>query len=67
MVAGYCPEMKTVNKQPCLAPGSEQLTWLQKDLASVDSQVTPWVFVVFHQPYVNSNLAHSIETEGDIS
>lgn len=64
MVAGYCPEMTTVYTQPCLAPDSPQMAWLKKDLESVDSSVTPWVFVVFHQPYVNSNTAHSMSSEG---
>ena len=64
MVAGYCQEMNTVYTQPCIAPDSPQMEWLQKDLESVDSTVTPWVFVVFHQPYVNSNTAHNMATEG---
>lgn len=64
MVAGYCTEMKSVSTQPCLAPGSPELKWLQRDLASVDKSVTPWTFVVFHQPYMNSNTAHDIASEG---
>jgi len=39
--------------------------WLKADLAAVDRSVTPWVFVGFHQPYVNSNTAHPIQTEGE--
>ena len=61
---GYCKQMLTVYSQPCLAEGSPEMDWLQKDLASVDRAVTPWVVAVFHQPYVNSNTAHSIDTEG---
>jgi len=64
MVAGYCPEMKTTSTQPCLAAGSPQMQWLEKDLGSVDRLVTPWVCVVFHEPYINSNTAHSMSTEG---
>jgi len=64
MVAGYCTEMKSTSTQPCLEPGSAQMDWLQRDLADVDTTVTPWTFVVFHQPYVNSNTAHSISSEG---
>ena len=56
--------MWTVRTQPCLAEGSPQMDWLTKDLAAVDRTVTPWVIAVFHQPYVNSNEAHSMETEG---
>lgn len=66
MLAGYCPEMHTTASQPCLEPGSAQHTWLVKDLASVDRTITPWVFVVFHEPYINSNTAHSIQSEGEM-
>lgn len=64
MVSGYCSEMHSTSSQPCLAESSPEMDWLQQDLASVDLSVTPWVFVVFHQPYVNSNQGHSMETEG---
>lgn len=64
MVAGYCHDMKSTSTQPCLAEGSPQMDWLQADLAGVNRSVTPWVVVAFHQPYVNSNTAHSISTEG---
>lgn len=50
MVAGYCTEMTSTKTQPCLASGSRQMEWLKADLASVNKTVTPWVFVVFHQP-----------------
>ena len=56
--------MTSIYTQPCLAEGSPQMDWLTKDLATVDRTVTPWVIAVFHQPYVNSNEAHSMETEG---
>ena len=56
--------MKTVLGQPCLEDGSPQMDWLQKDLAGVDRSVTPWLVAVFHQPYMNSNDAHSMDTEG---
>jgi len=64
MVAGYCTQMKSVNTQPCLAPDSAELKWLQADLAGVDKSKTPWTFVVFHQPYYNSNTAHDMASEG---
>ena len=64
MVAGYCAEMKSTSTQPCLAVNSPQLSWLQEDLETVDRSVTPWVMVVFHEPYVNSNTAHPMKTEG---
>lgn len=65
MVAGYCSEMRLTSTQPCLAADSPQLNWLEADLASVDRDITPWVVVVFHQPYVNSNTAHSMKSEGE--
>jgi hypothetical protein len=57
-------EMKSVLTQPCLAKGSNQMNWLIKDLSNVDKSITPWTFVVFHQPYINSNTMHDIVTEG---
>ena len=56
--------MKSTSTQPCLAKGTPQMDWLTKDLAAVDRSVTPWVVVNFHQPYMNSNEAHSIAIEG---
>ena len=64
MLQGYCTAMKTTREQPCLAQGSAQLLWLQEDLRRVNRTATPWVLVGFHQPYVNSNVAHSRATEG---
>jgi hypothetical protein len=64
MVAGYCSEMTRSSTQPCLADDTDEKNWLIKDLASVDKSITPWTFVVFHQPYVNSNTAHNIAKEG---
>jgi acid phosphatase type 7 len=64
MLQGYCPSMKTTLQQPCLAPGSAQIAWLTSDLKRVDRAITPWVVVAFHQPFVNSNMAHSMATEG---
>ncbi len=37
---------------------SAQYQWLEKDLAAVDRSVTPWVVVVMHCPWYNSNQAH---------
>uniref|UniRef100_A0A0C9QL22 Purple acid phosphatase n=1 Tax=Wollemia nobilis TaxID=56998 RepID=A0A0C9QL22_9CONI len=42
---------------------SEQYQWLQADLSRVDRMRTPWLIVVFHAPWYNSNLAH--QGEGD--
>ena len=35
--------------------GSAQYTWLEDDLASVDTKVTPWIIAMFHSPWYNSN------------
>ena len=40
---------------------SAQFKWLSKDLANVDRSVTPWVFVITHCPWYNSNLNHQSE------
>jgi hypothetical protein len=65
MVTGYCKETKVSSVMPCLNDGTDQRAWLMNDLASVDRSVTPWVFVVFHQPYMNSNTHHDIASEGE--
>lgn len=61
MVSGYCEKTRTALDMPCLDKGTAQLDWLLKDLASVDRSVTPWLFVVFHQPFMNSNTHHDEE------
>ena len=40
---------------------SVQFKWLSNDLAKVDRSLTPWVFVVVHCPWYNSNTAHHDE------
>ncbi|PKA48668.1 Purple acid phosphatase 18 [Apostasia shenzhenica] len=42
---------------------SDQYAWLKADLAKVDRQRTPWVLVLLHAPWYNSNWAH--RGEGD--
>lgn len=64
MLQGYCPEMTNYFTQPCLRSGGAQIQWLESDLAGVNREITPWVVVTFHQPYANSNTAHSYDTEG---
>ncbi|PIM97700.1 Purple acid phosphatase [Handroanthus impetiginosus] len=44
-------------------PGSDQYQWLQADLEKVDRKRTPWVFVLIHAPWYNSNEAHQQEYE----
>ncbi|GER54228.1 purple acid phosphatase [Striga asiatica] len=42
---------------------SDQYKWLQSDLASIDRAITPWVLVLVHVPWYNSNSAHKGEGE----
>jgi len=41
--------------------GSEQYNWFIKDMQSVNRAQTPWIIVMFHRPYYNSNTAHQGE------
>ncbi|KAK2387243.1 purple acid phosphatase [Trifolium repens] len=40
---------------------SEQYKWLKTDLSKVDRKRTPWLLVIFHVPWYNSNTAHQGE------
>ncbi|XP_031404992.1 purple acid phosphatase 18 [Punica granatum] len=40
---------------------SEQYDWLKADLLKVDRSRTPWLIVLFHVPWYNSNHAHQGE------
>ncbi|XP_057850814.1 purple acid phosphatase 18 isoform X2 [Cryptomeria japonica] len=42
---------------------SDQYKWLQADFSRVNRRTTPWLIVVFHSPWYNSNTAH--QGEGD--
>jgi hypothetical protein len=42
---------------------SEQYAWLVADLAKIDRKRTPWVVVVLHAPWYNTNIAHQGEGE----
>ncbi|KAK9062890.1 hypothetical protein SSX86_020080 [Deinandra increscens subsp. villosa] len=42
---------------------SDQYKWLATDLAKVDRSKTPWLVVIIHAPWYNSNLAHQGEGE----
>ncbi|XP_076886400.1 putative purple acid phosphatase 20 [Bidens hawaiensis] len=44
-------------------PGSDQYKWLESDLKKVDRSRTPWLFVLVHAPWYNSNKAHQGEKE----
>lgn len=42
---------------------SQQYNWLQSDLANIDRVKTPWVIVLLHAPWYNTNEAHQGEGE----
>lgn len=44
---------------------SVQFEWMQKDLESTDRTLTPWVVVMMHCPWYNSNLAHQGERQAE--
>ncbi|XP_050226515.1 probable purple acid phosphatase 20 [Mercurialis annua] len=44
-------------------PLSAQYKWLQADLGMVDRSKTPWIVVLLHAPWYNSNTAHQGEAE----
>lgn len=44
-------------------PQSEQYLWTKKDFSSVDRRLTPWLVVVMHCPWYNSNTAHDNEKQ----
>lgn len=41
-----------------------QWTWLRNELERVDRKLTPWLIVLMHAPWYNSNTAHYMEGEG---
>ncbi|WOL01606.1 putative purple acid phosphatase 20 [Canna indica] len=44
-------------------PDSDQYKWLAADLSRIDRRRTPWVVVLIHAPWYNSNSAHQGEGE----
>jgi hypothetical protein len=44
-------------------PDSKQYQWLKADLEAIDRTKTPWVFVVEHCPWYNSNKDHQNEEQ----
>jgi hypothetical protein len=43
---------------------SDQFSWLKADLSKVNRKKTPWLLVLFHVPWYNSNEAHQCEGDG---
>ncbi|KAA8516706.1 hypothetical protein F0562_016788 [Nyssa sinensis] len=46
-------------------PTSLQYKWLQADLRKVNRRKTPWIVVLIHAPWYNSNTAHQGEPESE--
>ncbi|PON42462.1 Acid phosphatase [Parasponia andersonii] len=46
-------------------PDSTQYKWLESDLSKVDRNKTPWIVVLIHAPWYNSNTAHQDEPESN--
>ncbi|KAF5750499.1 hypothetical protein HS088_TW03G00836 [Tripterygium wilfordii] len=44
-------------------PTSSQYNWLQSDIGKIDRNQTPWIVVLIHAPWYNSNTAHQGESE----
>lgn len=44
-------------------PGSQQHSWLERELQAVDRAATPWVVVFAHRPMYSSNSAHGSEVD----
>ncbi|KAJ8899556.1 hypothetical protein K2173_018530 [Erythroxylum novogranatense] len=42
---------------------SDQYKWLEADLSRIDRKKTPWVVVLLHAPWYNTNTAHQGEGE----
>lgn len=47
-------------------PDSDQYKWLQADLGKVNRGKTPWIVVLIHAPWYNTNTAHQGEPESDL-
>ncbi|RDX65612.1 Purple acid phosphatase 15, partial [Mucuna pruriens] len=46
-----------------IAMAAEQYKWLERDLASVDRSITPWLVATWHPPWYSSYEAHYREAE----
>ncbi|OMO82165.1 hypothetical protein CCACVL1_12050 [Corchorus capsularis] len=44
---------------------SDQFKWLQADLGKINRGKTPWVIVIIHAPWYNTNTAHQGEAESE--
>ena len=60
MAAPRPPPPAALSPAADYARASEQYAWLLRDLAAVDRSRTPWLLVVMHAPWSNSNYAHQV-------
>jgi len=54
-------QLISLNTYASSAPGSMQYNWLKQVIGSIDRQRTPWVVVMMHAPWYNSNHGHREE------
>jgi len=58
-----CAHVTILNSYEDYHSGSAQHQWLVEDLKRVNREVTPWLIVIVHAPWYNSNYAHHLEGE----
>lgn len=51
------------HSQPGLSNTTHSICTIMQDLGSTDRSLTPWVIVMFHCPWHNSNLGHQTERQ----
>ncbi|OEL30539.1 Purple acid phosphatase 22 [Dichanthelium oligosanthes] len=61
--AGGAAHVVMLGSYTAFDEGSEQRRWLESDLARVDRRRTPWLLVLLHAPWYNTNQAHQGEGE----
>jgi len=61
--AGGAAHVVMLGSYAAFGEGSEQRRWLEADLARVDRRRTPWLLVLLHAPWYNTNQAHQGEGE----
>lgn len=62
-VAGGAVHVVVLGSYTDFGPDSDQYKWVLADLAKVDRAKTPWLPLVIHAPWYNSNTAHQGESE----
>lgn len=61
--AGHAVHVVMLGSYAPFDASSDQYRWLAKDLAAVDRTATPWLVVLLHAPWYNTNAAHQGEGE----